>query len=154
MKIARMVAERSPCTRRKFGAIIVKDDAILSTGYNGSARGTQNCGEDVPCLKDLYGEKPYESHTYCPAVHAEVNAIINAARQGVSILGADMYLDVIGNGDMPCPSCRRVIINAGIRELHFRRRDGTVVVRNNVFFTSTEDQWIERTLKSHSSLEQ
>jgi deoxycytidylate deaminase len=65
-----------------------------------------------------------------------------------------MYLDVIGNGVMPCPSCRRVILNAGIREVHFRRRDGTVEVRNNAFFTSTEDQWIERTLKSHSSLEQ
>ncbi len=94
MKIAKTVAERSPCTRRKFGAIIVKDDAILSTGYKGSARGTKNCGEDVPCLKDLYGEKPYERHTYCPTVHAEVNAVINAARQGVSILCADIYLEL------------------------------------------------------------
>ena len=93
IKIARTVAERSSCSRRKFGAIIVKDDAILSTGYNGSARKTRNCGTDrMPCLKDIHKEAPNKSYIYFPAIHAEVNAIINAARIGVSIVGGTLYL--------------------------------------------------------------
>ena len=86
MKIARVGALRSPCARRQFCALIIKNDSIISIGYNGSARGSWNCGIDVQCLKDLHKEPSYISYYNCPAVHAEINAIVNAARNGISVL--------------------------------------------------------------------
>ena len=100
---------RSPCLKRKVGAVIVKDGTILSTGYNGPARGEPHC---IVCKRALadsgtnYTEK-------CPAVHAEENAVINAARQGVSILGGQIYVYAEG-GAKPCYRCRRLIKNAGL----------------------------------------
>jgi dCMP deaminase len=120
--IAKAVALRSPCLRRKYGAIIVVNDAIVSTGYNGPARGSTNC-EEVGCVKDILNLPHYSGYDYCPAVHAEENVIINAARNGNSVLGGTMYLyglDVKTNkpvAGMPCPRCKRVLINAGIKEV-------------------------------------
>src|SRR3989304_9186352 len=92
-KIAKDIALRSPCiSRRGFGAILVKDDAIISTGYAGTVRGAQNCGIDNPCLKDLYNEAPHLSYEHCCSIHAEMNCIINAARMGISTIGATLYL--------------------------------------------------------------
>jgi len=83
-QIAKDVALRSPCiSRRRFGAILVKDDAIISTGYAGTVRGAINCGIDCTCLKDLYDEEPYKSYEHCCSIHGEMNAIINAARAGI-----------------------------------------------------------------------
>jgi len=122
LNIAKAVALRSPCLRRKYGTIIVVNDAIVSTGYNGPARGSTNC-EEVGCIKDILNLPHYSGYDYCPAVHAEENAVINAARNGSSVLGGTLYLygiDVKTNkpvAGMPCPRCKRVLINAGIKEV-------------------------------------
>ena len=122
LNIAKAVALRSPCLRRKYGAIIVVNDAIVSTGYNGPARGSTNC-EEVGCIKDILNLPHYSGYDYCPAVHAEENAVINAARNGNSVLGGKLYLygiDAKTNkpvAGMPCPRCKRVLINAGIKEV-------------------------------------
>jgi dCMP deaminase len=120
--IAKAVALRSPCLRRKYGAIIVKNDAIVSTGYNGPARGSTNC-EEVGCIKEILNLPHYSGYDYCPAVHAEENAVINAARTGNSVIDGTLYLygiDIKTNkpvAGMPCPRCKRVLINAGIKEV-------------------------------------
>jgi len=120
--IAKAVALRSPCLRRKYGAIIVKNDAIVSTGYNGPARGSTNC-EEMGCIKEILNLPHYSGYDYCPAVHAEENAVINAARNGNSVIDGTLYLygiDVKTNkpvAGMPCPRCKRVLINAGIKEV-------------------------------------
>lgn len=111
-RILDALASRSACSRRKLAAIIVKDDRILATGYNGAPRGWENCGTDVPCYKDLYGEPSGKISYVCPAVHAELNAIINAAYHGVSIKGATLYTQID-----PCFWCALAIINAGIKKV-------------------------------------
>ena len=122
LEIAKAVALRSPCLRRKYGAIIVKNDTIVSTGYNGPARGSTNC-EEVGCIKEILNLPHYSGYDYCPAVHAEENAVINAARNGNSVIDGTLYLygiDVKTNtpvAGMPCPRCKRVLINAGIKEV-------------------------------------
>lgn len=133
--IAKAVCKRSPCIRRRFGAIVVKNDAVVSTGYNGPARGVVNCLQ-VGCLKDEHEIPAYKGYDYCPAVHAEENSIINAARQGVSVLGGNLYLygekfetEEIFEGK-PCDRCKRTIINAGIETLIKQRPDGTIIKEN------------------------
>lgn len=122
LEIAKAVALRSPCLRRKYGAIIVKNDTIVSTGYNGPARGSTNC-EEVGCIKEILNLPHYSGYDYCPAVHAEENAVINAARNGNSVIDGTLYLygiDLKTNkpvAGMPCPRCKRVLINAGIKEV-------------------------------------
>ena len=122
LEIAKVVAKRSPCLRRHYGAIIIKDDAIVSTGYNGPARGSVNCFE-IGCIKDELNLPHYSGYDYCPAVHSEENAIANAARNGTSVLGGILYLYGIDakTGEpiegMPCPRCKRLIINTGIKEV-------------------------------------
>ena len=124
------MAERSTCLRRKFGAIIVREDAVVSSGYNGPARGVVNCLE-IGCLKDEVGAPPYRAYEYCTAVHAEENAIINAARHGSSVLDGIMFIHgEYPNGSlteaMPCDRCKRAIINAGIVEVVIRKSDGSI----------------------------
>lgn len=130
LEIARAVAFRSPCLRRRFGAIIVKEDTIVSTGYNGPARGVINCLE-VGCIKEELNLPHYSAYEFCPATHAEENAIINAARHGASVLGGILYLYGVGPDERPaearpCERCRRVIINAGIERVVIRGEDGSV----------------------------
>lgn len=135
LDIAKAVCKRSPCIRRQFGAIVVKDDAVVSTGYNGPARGVVNCLQ-VGCLKDELDVPSYEGYDYCPAVHAEENSIINAARHGVSVLGGNLYLygQKYESGEViegrPCDRCKRTIINAGIKTLTTKKPDGTIVKEN------------------------
>lgn len=148
LKIAKTIAERSPCTRRKFGAILVRGDAIISTGYNGSPRETLNCGLDVSCIKDRYQELPYLSYDHCPAVHAEENAIINAARSGVSTVGATLYLaSAEGKCQMPCQRCRRAMINAGIAYAYYYETQptGTNIICDMTLtrMIKLENDWIE-----------
>ena len=130
--IAKAVAIRSPCLRRKYGAIIVVNDAIVSTGYNGPARGSTNC-EEIGCIKNILNLPHYSGYDYCPAVHAEENAIINAARNGSSVIGGILYLYGIDSetgkpvAGMPCHRCKRVLINAGIKKVVTTDDSGNIV---------------------------
>jgi len=142
LQIAFSVSKRSPCLRRRVGAILVKNDVILSTGYNGPPRKTVNCDE-IGCLKDLANAPHGTAWEFCPAVHAEENAIINAARQGTSVLGSTLYIAgeylVKTNTEAAqiCDRCKRAIINAGIKDVVIKKNDGSIEkidVRN----------WIER----------
>lgn len=146
LNIASQIGLRSTCTRRKFGAIIVKNDTIISTGYNGSVRGAINCGYPMECLKDLYKEKPYESYNHCSSIHAEVNAVINASRIGVSVIGATLYIEQTDSsrkeGDKPCINCRRVIINAGIENCVYRDKSGTIYKERVDRWLEDEDKWM------------
>lgn len=125
--IALQIAQRSTCLRRKYGAIIVNDDRIVSTGYNGAPRGTLNCNDIGMCLREMMKIPHGERYELCRSVHAEANAIINASP--VEMNGATLYLagwDVVVNEDgsvnkfnqlrkvESCAMCKRMIINAGI----------------------------------------
>ncbi len=130
--IAEAVGARSPCLRRKFGAIIVVNDAIVSTGYNGPARGSVNC-EEVGCLKDIADIPSYSGYDFCPAVHAEENAVVNAARNGAKVYGGILYIvgkkpDGSSVPSYPCDRCKRILINAGIEKVVTLDESGNVVV--------------------------
>ncbi|MCD6478043.1 MAG: dCMP deaminase family protein [Candidatus Aenigmarchaeota archaeon] len=134
LEIAKAVSKRSTCLRRKFGAIIVVNDAIVSTGYNGPARGVVNC-EEVGCLKDILKVPSYQGYDVCPAVHAEENAVVNAARNGARILGGVMYIhgetpDGKSAPSHPCDRCKRILINSGIRKVITTDEDGKIIVYN------------------------
>lgn len=121
-------AKRCSCARRQLGTVIIKGDTILSIGYVGTCRGSTNCGKEIPCLKDMYGEAPLASYKYCSSIHAEENAILNAARNGVSVEGATMYMESLEphqNG-RPCPKCQVRMINAGIKDMYYKL-DGEVI---------------------------
>ena len=112
-QIALTVATRSTCMRRQVGAVIVKDKQILSTGYNGAPRGIVHCTE-VGCLREELGIPSGERHELCRALHAEQNAIAQAALHGVKIEGATLYCT-----HQPCSLCAKMIINTGIVEVYF-----------------------------------
>lgn len=141
LDIAQTVSERSTCIRRRFGAIIVKNDVIVSTGYNGAPRGRKNCNEIGSCTRDDLGIPKGERYELCRSVHAEANAIISASRE--QMLGSTLYMcctdpkteEIIG-GMNSCMMCKRQIINAGIK---------TVIIRNTKFdFTVVDvNSWIE-----------
>jgi dCMP deaminase len=114
MDITTLVARRSTCLRRAVGAIIVKDKRILSTGYNGAPGGVRHCRE-VGCLRERLQVPSGQRHELCRGIHAEQNAIIQAAYHGVSIRGASLYCT-----NQPCSICAKMIINAGIREIFFQ----------------------------------
>jgi dCMP deaminase len=111
MSITKVVAERSTCLRRKVGAILVKDKRILSTGYNGAPSGLGHC-EEVGCLRETTSVPSGERHELCRGLHAEQNAIIQAAYHGFSIRGATLYCT-----NKPCVICSKMLINAGIRKI-------------------------------------
>ena len=127
LDIAQTVSQRSTCLRRRFGAIIVKNDVIVSTGYNGAPRGRQNCNDLGSCMRDKLGIPRGERYELCRSIHAEANAIISASRE--QMLGSTLYLcctdpntgDIIG-GMNCCMMCKRQVINAGISK---------VIIRNN-----------------------
>jgi dCMP deaminase len=143
--MARAYSGRVACSRRHCVAILMKDDAIISTGYNGACRGSKNCGEDIPCLKDIHQEAPLASYVHCPAVHGEVNAVINAARSGVSTIGATLFLfssTTFDSGE-PCIFCRRVIINAGVKDCYFMNGKGEIGHKEISEWIKAENQWME-----------
>ena len=120
--IAETVSERATCLRRKYGAIIVRDDEIIATGYNGAPRGRRNCGDLGMCKRDHMGIPSGERYELCRSVHAEQNAIISAARK--DCIGSTLYLagrngktNEILTDTTPCSMCRRFIINAGIKNV-------------------------------------
>ena len=111
MKIAHETATRSTCLRRQVGAVMVRDRRILATGYNGAPTGLPHC-LDIGCIREQNGVPSGEQAQTCMAVHAEQNAIIQAAIHGVSTLGATLYCT-----NHPCGICAKMLINAGIRKL-------------------------------------
>ncbi len=115
MEIARVVASRSTCLRQNVGAVIVKDKRILATGYNGAPSGLPHC-LDIGCLREQLNVPSGERHELCRAVHAEQNAIIQAAVHGVSIKDATLYTT-----HQPCIMCAKMIINARIKKVVYGR---------------------------------
>ena len=122
LDIARTVAGRGTCLRRKFGAIIVRDDVIISTGYNGAPRGRTNCCDMRFCLREKLGIPRGERYELCRSVHAEANAIIAASRD--LMLGAAMYLVCTDPqtgetvpGTCSCQMCKKLVINAGLEKV-------------------------------------
>ena len=115
MSIAELVAERATCLRRKVGAVIVKDKRIVATGYNGAPRGLPHC-EVVGCLREKLGIPPGERHEICRGIHAEQNAIIQAATFGVNISGGVIYTT-----DQPCFICTKMLINAKITKIIYKK---------------------------------
>lgn len=113
MKIAEFAKERSTCIRRQVGAIIVRDNRILSTGYNGAPSGCSHCTKDG-CMREKLNIPSGERHEICCAVHAEQNAIAQAAYSGTSVKDATMYITC-----QPCSICSKLMINAGIKKIVF-----------------------------------
>ena len=114
MDITELVAKRTTCTRRAVGAIIVKDKRLLSTGYNGAPTGIRHCIE-VGCLREQLKVESGQRHELCRGIHAEQNAIIQAAYHGVSVKDASLYCTT-----QPCSICAKMIINAGILKIYYR----------------------------------
>lgn len=125
LDIAEEVSKRATCLRRKWGAVIVKNDEIIATGYNGAPRGRKNCTDLGKCIREELNVPRGERYELCRSVHAEQNAIISASRK--DMIGATLYEvgidaksgDYVENS-MPCAMCKRVIINSGIEKMIFR----------------------------------
>lgn len=140
LDIAETVLERGTCLRRNFGAIIVQNDEIVSSGYTGAPRGRRNCIDTGVCVRETLGVPRGERYELCRSVHAEANAIISASRR--DMIGSTLYLvgrdaktgEYVENAS-PCSMCKRLIINAGITR---------VVARNtkSEFTIVDVDEWI------------
>ena len=115
MQMAELTAKRSTCLRRQVGAVIVKDRHIIATGYNGAPRGLKHCEELGGCLRQKLGVPSGQRHELCRALHAEQNAIIQAATLGQSIEDGTIYVT-----HQPCVICAKMIINAGIKRIVVR----------------------------------
>jgi len=114
MEIATVVSTRSTCLRRRVGAVLVKDKHIVATGYNGAPSGLAHC-EEIGCLREKLGVPSGERHELCRGLHAEQNAIIQAAALGSSIKGATIYVTT-----RPCILCAKMLINAGVKRIVFK----------------------------------
>ena len=141
LDIAQTVSERATCLRRRFGAVIVKNDTIISTGYNGAPRGRKNCTDICSCVRENLNIPRGERYELCRSVHAEANAIIAASRE--NMLGSILYMcctdpkdgNVVGS-ICSCAMCKRMIINAGIEQV-ITREDSEKYTVHNV------SDWIE-----------
>lgn len=114
MEMAEVVKMRSTCMRRQVGAVLVKDRRVLASGYNGAPSGIEHC-EKTGCLREQLGVPSGERHELCRGLHAEQNAIIQAAYHGAKIQGATLYVTL-----QPCVLCAKMLINAGIEKLVFK----------------------------------
>ena len=143
MKIAMLVSERSTCLRHHVGAIIVKDRRVITTGYNGAAAGVRDCLE-LGCLRNELGIKSGERHEICRAIHAEQNAIIQAAKHGENIEGSTIYCT-----HSPCIICAKMIINSGIKRVvclqdyHASARSKEIFKEAGVEFCLLDDRVME-----------
>lgn len=125
LDIAESVLERSTCLRRNYGAIVVKNDEIIATGYNGAPRGRANCLDLKKCLREQLKVPSGQRYELCRSVHAEQNAIISASRRDLLdstlyLAGKDYKTDQYVRNATPCSLCRRFIINAGIKQIIIR----------------------------------
>lgn len=125
LDIAETVSERSTCLRRRYGAILVKNDIIISTGYNGAPRGRKNCSDIGQCMREKLSIPRGERYELCRSVHSEANAIIAASRE--NMLGSSLYMCCTDPHDgnivpktNPCMMCKRLILNAGIEKVYIR----------------------------------
>jgi dCMP deaminase len=149
LNIAEEVSKRSTCLSTNFGCIIVRDDQIISTGYNGAPRGTKDCTEIGVCLRRMLNVPSGTKYELCRSVHAEQNALVNAARAGVSLLGGDLYLfgRKILDGEnqlikaYPCFICKKMILNAGITNVLANDENGEVV-------SYSVAEWVEEWAKN------
>jgi dCMP deaminase len=114
MEIADVVAKRATCSRRSVGALLVKDKRILSTGYNGAPSGVAHCG-DIGCLRERLNVPSGERHELCRGLHAEQNALIQAALHGVRVEGATCYTTTF-----PCVQCAKMLMNAKVLRIVYR----------------------------------
>ncbi len=144
LNIAREVARRSTCLRRWFGAVIVQNDQIISTGYAGAARGAKNCTDLGVCPRQEAGIPRGERYELCRSVHAEMNAIIHAARR--EMIGSTLYLvgmdakdGSVVDGAKPCKICTRLIINAGIKTVKVLNQDENITTFEVAEFISKEE---------------
>lgn len=136
MNITREVSRRATCFRARHGAIIVRDDQIISTGYNGAPRKTKDCLERGNCLRETLNIPSGQRYEMCRSVHAEQNAIINSARAGVSLLGGKMFIysekidrdtkTFVPMDAYPCFICKKMLINSGLEEVILSREDGSI----------------------------
>ena len=125
LDLAEIVSQRSTCLRRRYGAVIVKNDEVISTGYVGAPRGRKNCSDIGECIRQKMQIPRGERYELCRSVHAEVNAIISASRD--KMIGASLYLTGLEMADgsyiknaSSCSMCKRTIINAGIETVYIR----------------------------------
>ena len=144
LDIAQAVSERGTCLRRNFGAIIVKNDQILSTGYTGAPRGRKNCIDLGTCLRERMNIPRGERYELCRSVHAEMNAIIHAAR--ADMIDSTLYLvgleaadGTVAENARPCKICTRLIINAGIKTVKVLEPNEMVTVYEVADFISGDD---------------
>ena len=142
LDIAGTVLERSTCMRRHYGAIIVQNDEIVSSGYNGAPRGRKNCGDLGFCARQAMDIPSGQRYELCRSVHAEANAIISAPRR--EVLGATLYMvckdpatGALIPGSTSCSMCRRLIINAGIAKVVIRDTPEAYRV------VDVEQEWVE-----------
>ena len=141
LDIAQTVLERATCLRRVYGAIIVKNDEIISTGYNGAPRGRKNCVDMGFCTREAMQIPRGERYELCRSVHAEANAIISAARR--DMVGGTLYLvgrdartgELLGDATS-CSMCRRLVINAGLSKVVIRKTEDT-------FETVDVREWVD-----------
>lgn len=148
LDIAETVLERSTCLRTAYGAIIVRNDEIVSTGYNGAPRGRSNCMDLGYCIRDKLHIPSGQRYELCRSVHAETNAIISAARS--ECIGGTIYLAArdVASGELltnlqPCPMCRRMIINAGLSKIVIRRTKTTYDTINVQEWVFNDDSVID-----------
>lgn len=142
LDIAQTVLERSTCMRRCYGAIIVRNDEIVATGYNGAPRGRKNCSDLGCCVRERLQVPRGERYELCRSVHAEANAIISASRNEciggtIYLVGKDAQSGTILHDATSCSMCRRMIINAGLER---------VVIRNSptAYTVVPVSEWIEQ----------
>ncbi len=144
LDIAQTVAERSTCLRKKYGAIIVKNDAIVSTGYVGAPRGRKNCSDLCRCMRDEMNIPRGERYEMCRSVHAEMNAIINASREqmldGVMYLaGVDAKTGELVKNACCCMMCKRLVLNAGITKVIVRETKDEFTVYETADWIENDD---------------
>ena len=144
LDIAETVSKRSTCLRKHYGAIIVKNDVIISTGYNGAPRGRKNCSDINYCMRDALNIPRGERYEMCRSVHAEANAIIAADRD--KMLGSTLYMacrdaktDTLVGGTCSCMMCKRLVLNAGIKEVIVRDTETEFTVYNVADWIDNDD---------------
>lgn len=144
LDIAASVSERSTCLRRHYGCVIVKNDEIISTGYNGAPRGRKNCDDLGFCYREQMDIPRGERYELCRSVHAEQNAIISASRN--ELIDADLYMVGINakTGEIEpkstsCMMCKRVVINSGIKRVIVREPDNKYTIYNVIDWISDDD---------------
>ena len=144
LNCAEVFAYRSTCIKRKYGAVIVKDDVVISTGYNGAPRGFDNCCDIGKCPRIERDMHQGDGYGICRAIHAEANALLNCSRQ--QTIGADLYLAGVNPNNnsvhraKPCPLCARSIIQAGVNNVYLRIGDGA---NEYIKVSATDLEWVQ-----------